>query len=93
MCMKFQPWEMSTDSPSENACGEARPCCTAAPNCGEFRAEIHSEGLYGAACPEDCLIAIGDVSLPETPLSRARAAGLFCENGLDSEVVELGAEP
>lgn len=27
------------------------------------------------------------------PLSRARAAGLFWEKGLDNEVVELGAEP
>jgi hypothetical protein len=67
-----------TDLPSEYACGEARLNCAAAPACGEAPlAEVHSNGLYGTACPEDCLIAIGDVSLAEMPLSRARAEGLF----------------
>lgn len=76
------------------ACGEARPCCAATPNCGELPlADVHSNGLYGTVCPEDCLIVIGDVSLAEIPLSRERAAGLFREKGLDNEVVELGAEP
>ena len=67
-----------TDLPSEYVCGEARPNCPTAPACGETPlAEVHSDGLYGRACPEDGLIAIGDVSLPEMPLSRARAEGLF----------------
>jgi hypothetical protein len=70
--------EISTDSPSEYAWGEARPCDAAAPNCGELPlADVHSNGLYGTVCPQDCLIAIGEVSLAEIPLSRARAAGLF----------------
>jgi hypothetical protein len=67
-----------TDLPSEYACGEAPANCAATPACGETPlAEVHSNGLYGMACPEDCLIAIGDVSLSEMPLSRARAEGLF----------------